>query len=175
MRLLKEFDVDIARLELGNHDYSYKIDDEFFELFDYSLVDQGDLRVEVELEKKTSFITLNYHIIGTVKLICDRSLEPFDFELKTEDKVILKYGEEEQELTDELEIIPFNIQQVNIARHIYEFITVAIPMKKLHPRYLSEENDDQIIYTSASEEDREDSELDPRWSELKKLKNNRLN
>jgi uncharacterized protein len=175
MKLLRKFDIDIARLELGNHNYAFKIDDEFFGLFDYGLVEHGDVNVDVSLEKKATFITFNYRLNGKVKLICDRSLDEFDHELTAENKVILKFGEEAQELTDELELIPYNTQIINIARHIYEFVTVAIPMKKLHPRYLDEADDNQIIYSSKSDEDIEESTLDPRWSELKKLKNKRLN
>lgn len=175
MRLLKKFDIDIARLDLGKHKYSYKIDDEFFELFDYGLVKHGNVAVDVELEKKTAFISFIYSLKGKVKLICDRSLDEFDYELDTENKIILKFGEIAEELTDELELIPFNTQIINIARHIYEFITVAIPMKKLHPRYANEEDDNQIIYSSKSEEDVAETTLDPRWNELKKLRNKRLN
>lgn len=175
MRLLKKFDIDIVTLDLGYSKFNYKIDDAFFELFDYGLVEHGSIDVEVTLEKKATFISFEYVLKGTVELICDRSLDTFDYDLNTNNKVILKYGEEARELTDELELIPYNTQKVNIARHIYEFITVAIPMKKLHPRYLDEGENNQIIYSSKSEKEDEDSALDPRWNELKKLKNKRLN
>ena len=132
MKLLNKFDIDIAKLGLGQHQFSYKIGKEFFELFDYSLVDRGDLEVILELEKKTSFITLNYQISGTIELTCDRSLDQYDHPLDIQEKVILKYGEEPKELTDEIEIISLNTQRFNISNHIYEFISVAIPMKKLH-------------------------------------------
>lgn len=170
MSLLNQFMIDIGKLAVGRYDYSFKISKEFFELFDYSLVDQGDLSVELQLEKKTSFVALNYTINGTVELVCDRSLDTYDHQINTEKKVILKYGEEEQELTEEIEVIPFNTQKIDVSRHIYEFISVSVPMKKLHPRYLNESPDDQIIYSSSDDEEEEDQVLDPRWSELKKLK-----
>ena len=170
MNLLDKFDIDIAKLGLGQYNFSFKIDHEFFELFEYSLVDRGDFQVKLELEKKTSFITLNYQITGTVELTCDRSLDQYDHPLDIEEKVILKYGEEPKELTDEIEIISFNTQRINISKHIYEFISVAIPMKKLHPRFKDETPDDQIIYSSSADDAKEDQEIDPRWSKLKKLK-----
>lgn len=168
MELLKDYDIDLSKLNLGQFNYSFHIDDKFFELFDYSLVDHGSLRAELLLEKKTSFILLVFQIKGTVKLICDRSLDAFEFDLKTENEIVLKYGEEARELTDEIETIPFNTRQVNVAKYIYEFINVAIPMKKLHPRYSNESAEDQIIFSS--NDDKEEN-LDPRWGELKKLKN----
>ena len=170
MELLKDYDIDLSKLNLGQFNYSFHIDNKFFELFEYSLVDRGSLVVELLLEKKTSFITLAFQIKGTVKLICDRSLDAFDFNLKTENEIVLKYGEEARELTDEIETIPFKTLRVNIARYIYEFINVAIPMKKLHPRYSNESAEDQIIFSS--NDDKEDNlDMDPRWGELKKLRN----
>lgn len=170
MDLLKNYDIDISKLELGQHDIHFHIEDKFFELFDYSLIDHGSLSVNLVFDKKTSFISLAFNISGTIELICDRSLDSFDFDLETENEIVLKYGDEGQELSDEIEMISFNTQLINVARYIYEFIGVAIPMKKLHPRYTNEPTEDQIIYSS--NDDREEiSDIDPRWSELKKLKN----
>ena len=170
MNLLKNYDIDISELNLGQHEFRFQIDDKFFELFDYSLVDQGSLTSVVELDKKTSFISLIIKIDGFTELICDRSLDTFNYDLKTENEIILKYGDEAKVVSDEVEIIPFNTQKINIGRYLYEFINVAIPMKKLHPRYKDEPEEDQIIFSSQDESE-EQSYEDPRWSELKKLKN----
>jgi uncharacterized metal-binding protein YceD (DUF177 family) len=169
MKLLNDYVIDIGKLELGQHQFNFEVKDEFFELFEYSLVNRGDLLVLLNLEKKSTFLNLSYHIEGSIELVCDRSLDLYDYDIKTEDKLILKFGEEEKELTDEIEVIPFNTQKINVSRHIYEFISVSIPMKKLHPRYMDETPDDQMIYTSAKDQEVEE-EPDPRWSELKKLK-----
>lgn len=170
MNLLKNYDIDVSKLNLEQYDFHFQIRDEFFELFDYSLIDHGKLSVDILLDKKTSFIALNFKINGVVELICDRSLDRFDYELNIENEMVLKYGDEALEVSDEVEIIPNNIQRVNVAKYIYEFISVSIPMKKLHPRYADEPAEDQIIFSSNNEEE-DKSEVDPRWSELKKLKN----
>ncbi len=170
MKLHKVYDIDLSKLNLGQFNYSFHIDDKFFELFDYSLVDHGSLEVELLLEKKTSFILLVFKIEGTIILVCDRSLDAFDFNLKTENEIILKYGEEARELTDEIETIPFNTRQINVAKYIYEFINVSIPIKKLHSRYSNESTEDQIVFSSNDDKE-EDSDIDPRWGELKNLKN----
>jgi len=169
MKLLNDYVIDIGKLELGQHQFNFKVKDEFFELFEYSLVSRGDLLVALEIEKKSTFLNLTYNIEGSIELVCDRSLDLYDYDIKTEEKLILKFGEEEKELTDEIEVIPFNTQKINVSRYIYEFISVSIPMKKLHPRYMDETPDDQMIYTSGKDQDLEE-EPDPRWNELKKLK-----
>jgi uncharacterized metal-binding protein YceD (DUF177 family) len=170
MNSLKNYGIDVSKLELGQHDFHFQIDDKFFELFDYSLIDHGSLSASILLDKKTSFISLAFNIIGTIELICDRSLDSFDFDLETENEIVLKYGDEARELSDDVEMITFNTQLINVARYIYEFIGVVIPMKKLHPRYMNEPAEDQIIFSSNYDQE-EISDIDPRWSELKKLKN----
>ena len=65
-------------------------------------------------------------------------------------------------------------EKINIGEFIYEFITLAVPLKKLHPRFedeLEEDDEPEMIYTSQDEEETDDSqETDPRWEALKKLK-----
>ncbi|MCK5703699.1 MAG: DUF177 domain-containing protein [Cyclobacteriaceae bacterium] len=170
MNVLKDYDIELSKLELGQHDFHYQIEDKFFELFDYSLIDHGSLLAEITLDKKTSYISLEFSIKGTIELICDRSLDSFDYDLETEREIVLKFGEEARELSDEIEMIPFNTQLINIGKYLYEFISVSIPMKKLHPRYKDESAEDQVIFSSKEDEE-EMLDIDPRWSELKKLKN----
>jgi uncharacterized protein len=113
-------------------------------------------------------IQLFFHIIGTVELICDRTLEPFDFLLDIHQKLILKYGEEDEELTDEIAIISKNTQQINIAQYVYEFIGLAIPMKKLHPSLAQEEyqeNEEGILVYSSETSPQENENADSGDSE----------
>ena len=170
MELLRIYDIDISKLNLGQHDFHFQIEDKFFELFDYSLIDHGSLSASIILDKKTSFLSMEFKIKGRIELICDRSLDSFDFDLETENEIVLKYGEEARVLSDEIEMIPLNIQKINVARYMYEFISVAMPMKKLHPRYKNESSEDQIIFSSTKDQE-EMLDVDPRWNELKKLQN----
>lgn len=170
MKLLKKYDIDISKLNLGRFEYSFQIDDSFFELFDYSIIDKGRLKADLFLEKSSTFISLHFQISGVIKLICDRSLDEFNYNMSTNNELVLRFGEEDLEVSDEIEIISYKTQTINVASYIYEFISVAIPMKKLHPRFANEPEGDQIIYSSEDEQE-EKSEIDPRWIELKKLKN----
>jgi uncharacterized metal-binding protein YceD (DUF177 family) len=102
--------------------------------------------------------------------------------------VVFKYGDQDEEITDEITIIQRDTAWIELGQYLYEFIALAIPLKKLHPRFQepAEEDDDsegKIVYTSggtdASDgEDRQEGhdngggtdDIDPRWSALKKLK-----
>ena len=84
-------------------------------------------------------------------------------------------GERHQEITDEIIVIPRDTAALELGQYMYEFISLAVPLKKLHPRFKdeAEENDveGKIVYSSqTSEEKNDEEEIDPRWNILKKLK-----
>jgi len=177
---LAHFDIDIFKLANKQHNFQYHIGKSFFEHFENSPLQQADLNVEVTLDKQDNLITVLYDIQGTVELECDRSLEKFDYPVAVQERIIYQYGDEEQELDDDIVIITNNTQSINIAQYLYEFVNLAVPMRKIHPKYAEEENpsvDGEIVFSSsgnrqaeAREED-ENEPADPRWNALKNLKN----
>jgi uncharacterized metal-binding protein YceD (DUF177 family) len=89
---------------------------------------------------------------------------------------MFKYGEEEAELSDEIIIINRDRVSLELGQYMYEFISLSIPIKKVHPKFQDDEDDDddsegKLIYSSETEISDEEKEVDPRWEILKKLKN----
>ena len=121
-----------------------------------------------------TFIETDFKISGAAHLICDRSLEPFDFPIESKNKIVFKYGNEHQEITDEIITIPRDTATLELGQYIYEFIALAIPLKKVHPKFqddAEDESEGKIVYTSeATEEKKDEEDTDPRWNILKKLK-----
>ncbi|MDJ1502409.1 DUF177 domain-containing protein [Xanthocytophaga agilis] len=177
---LKDFDIDIIGLKDKAYTFDFKGNNSFFKLFENSLVENGVFKVELYLDKSATMIQLNFHITGSIELTCDRSLEQFDYPLDIEEKHILKFGEDDKELTDEIEIINRHTATINVAQYIYEFIVLAIPMKKIHPKFADqqyEENEEGLlVYRSKEEEEtseeKDEENIDPRWAALRKLNNN---
>ncbi len=173
---LQDFSIDIYKLGNGLHEYQYAIDDSFFALFEYSTIDRGRMNAAVSLDKQVGLITARFVVDGTVALVCDRSLEEFDQAVRVEETILYQYGEEEEELTEEIMLITERTQQINVAQPIYEFVALAVPMKRLHPRYADEEElpvEGEIVFSSQPDDSQpvEETNADPRWDALKKLKN----
>ncbi|MDF9800313.1 uncharacterized protein OKW21_005576 [Catalinimonas alkaloidigena] len=176
---LAHFDIDIYKLANKEYKYQYQIDKSFFDHFENSLVKKGELNVEVTLDKQENLITTFFNIRGTIELECDRSLEKFDYPVEIQEKILYQYGEEEQELTDEIVIITNNTQKINVSQYIYEFIGLSVPMRKIHPKYAEEDNplvDGEIIFSSSTQDEKKSDEesnnsVDPRWNALKNLRN----
>jgi len=123
------------------------------------------------LEKHETFIETNFEIEGDVELTCDRSLDPFMFPITLEKRIIFKFGEEDMEVDEEVVVLGHNRQHIDLGQYMYEFIGLTIPIKRLHPRYKKETEEDDdggIVYTSTSEE--KIKTVDPRWEKLKRLK-----
>jgi len=169
MKKLSQYKIDIYGLSNATHHLQFQFDDAFFSLFEKSLIKKGKGICEVEVVKSSSMIELNLTIKGAIALICDRSLEVYDHKIETRHSLIYKYGDEEKELSENVFVIPKHTQELYIGSFLYEFISLEIPMKKLHPRFQNENDSDELIYSSTVENP-EETTIDPRWEILKKLK-----
>jgi len=164
----EDYNIDIFKLANKSHQYNFVFDDSFFGLFEGALIGKGNGNIVLNLLKSDTFIELKFEITGKVELVCDRSLELFWFDFDLKNKLLLKFGDDWEEISDEILMMPRNEQRVNVAQYIYEFIGVSIPMKKLHPKFNDEEEEDEFIYSS--DDSNENVSTDPRWKKLKDLK-----
>lgn len=168
------YSINIVGLSNKEHQFQFEMGNEFFRKYGTDLVSEGTFRADVALDKRETLIEVQFKIDGTAKLVCDRSLEPFDFPLEINTKIVFKYGEEFQEMTDEIIIIPRDTVTLELGQYMYEFISLSIPLKKLHPKFQDEADDDsegRIVYSSGTDvEKKDDEDIDPRWNILKKLK-----
>ena len=179
---VKKLYIDIFNLQNKSYDYDFAIDDRFFQSFEDSFINKGRATIKVSLSKSETFIEVSIHIDGIVELTCDRSLEKFDYPVALDPKLIFKFGHEEKELDDFMIQITRQTERIDLGQYIYEFISLALPMKKLHPRFMdAEEDGDSLVYSSeASEsagegivdpEQMNEDDIDPRWKKLIELKN----
>jgi len=135
---LKAFEVDITQSYAV---FTYDLNAAFFELFENSLLEEGKLTATVKVYNQYSPIRLLFNIIGTVALVCDRSLAAFEYPVCIKKEVNFKLGWEDRELAEESYMIKRDSTIINVAQHLYDFVSLAIPMKKLHPRFFMENKD----------------------------------
>jgi len=170
------YSVNIIGLSNKAHTFDFTIGNEFFQTYGTEILQGGDFEAKVVLDKHETFIDADFSITGKARLVCDRCLEPFEEPVKVHRKVMFKYGDEPAEISDEIVIITRDQAQLELGQFIYEFISLDIPIKKLHPKFRDEEeNDDEhnegkIVYKSESKSDDDNDDVDPRWEKLKKLK-----
>jgi len=177
LKALKQFSIPFTGLKLGKHQFDFEIDKSFFDAFEYSLVKDGLLKVDVELDKQETMLILHFHILGTIQLNCDKCLAEFGQKIEINERQIVKFAEDELE-SDDLEIIVLNRKEseLDVSEMIYEFINVAIPyINNCDQAGQGQTCDPEMIATleklsSGATTNEEEKSDDPRWAALKKLK-----
>ncbi len=179
---LRQYDINIIGLEPKRYEFDYSSDEAFFQALDQQLVKKGNVQTHLILDKSETMIRLDFSITGIVERTCDRSLDLYDEPVDTRQTLFLKFADRNEELTDEIELIERNTATINVARYIFDYIVLSMPMKSLHPRFRDEDQDDdlsegKLIYSSDTAKEIDESEeekpaVDPRWEALRKLSNN---
>lgn len=170
MDRLKKYDIDIINLVDGEHVFQYTSDEDFFDAFPQSLIQKGNFDARLVLHKSPTMIRLDFDVKGDVERECDRTLESYEEPVNTNNRVFLKFGDRDEELTDEIEMIQRGTMRINVAKYLYEFIALSLPVKSLHPDLRGEESEgDLLVYSGASEEEAEEESIDPRWEVLKRI------
>ena len=176
--ILKTFDFMLYSLKDKVHTFDYTIEDSFFQNFENSPVEKGNFDIHVVLDKSERLLQFHFEIVGKANLICDRSLDSFDYEIDKKASIVFKYGEKYEEAAEDLIILEHGTSIINIAKFIYELIAITIPFKKLHPRFNDEEDSEdeiELVYKDEQlEEAKEQENIDPRWEDLKKKFDNNL-
>lgn len=178
LKPLQQFSIPFTGLKIGKHQFDFEIDNSFFDAFEYSLVKEGQLKVDVELDKQETMLILMIHVAGTIKLDCDKCLAVFDSPLDVTERQIVKFAEDDLE-SDDLEIIMLNKKEssIDISEILYELITVSVPYIKIcEQNGIDAKCDSEMIerlenLSSPSQQQEEKTTSDdPRWEALRKLK-----
>lgn len=178
MKYLKQYRIPFSGLAAGKHDFEFEINDKFFDCYEHSLVKKGDLIAKVSLQKQENMLIVNFDIEGTIKLTCDVCLTEFDAPISLQERVIVKFVNEEWDNeTDEVIILNKTDHELDIATLLYEYINVRVPYyAKCSEQGVNISCDPEMIAKISTEEDTEsdiDTEnIDPRWAALKNIKNN---
>lgn len=163
----KDFDILFSGLALGTHDFTYELNDTFFELYDYS--DYSDLKGTAKLEmlKSETVLDLVFTLEGSITAPCDVTNEPYTQALENNFALQVKFGEAYNDENEELLILPHGEHTFNVAQYIYELVVLSIPVKLMGPNA-----GNGIEDFIEDEEEPKEKETDPRWDQLKNLLNN---
>ncbi len=182
------YNISLKNLSAGLHTYEYELDRKYFDAIDGDEVKKGNVKVTVTVRRTSSTFEFNFDIKGVVQIPCTRCLDDMNLEVDTQNRLIVKFGKEYSEESDEIVIIPEDEGEINIAWFLYEFIALTIPIKHVHPagecnrmvssklrkhRAVSTDDGEEDEDEMGDEEefgDEEDPPVnDPRWDALKGL------
>lgn len=179
MKQLKEYTIPFVGLKQGIHQFEYEIDNTFFEHFEYDEFNASAVKIDLDFNKKTTMLELEFKASGTVNVNCDLTNEPFDLSIENEFFLVVKFGEEYNDENEELLILPHGDYEVNVQQYIYELIVLAMPPKRVHPGVedgtLESDILEKLEELSPKENtiENDNEETDPRWDKLKNLLNDK--
>lgn len=176
MKALIPFSIPVSGLRDGQHRFNFEVDHAFFAAFEDSPIEQGHLHVHLDFDKRPGMYVLEFTIDGTVQTPCDRCLENIHLPVNAEHRLLVKFSDEER--PDEAEVIYVSpdLEKLNVARYVYEFIVLSMPIIKVYDCENDENavcNEDMLSYLDedASTESETIEEANPMWDELRKKLN----
>ncbi|MBO6534978.1 MAG: DUF177 domain-containing protein [Balneolaceae bacterium] len=165
------FTFKIFEIPDGKSQNSIQIQPDSLDLGDVTLKDG---KVEIDFDKNPRFIRAELDIEATLELICDRSLESFDYKVNRPYDILFKFDqvEESEDENGAVRSIDHQKNELSIEQDVLDTLLVHLPVKKLHPRFLDEDgNPKEFVAESFGEADEEEKDaIDPRWEALKDLK-----
>jgi uncharacterized metal-binding protein YceD (DUF177 family) len=170
----RTYTIPLGGLKEGRHTIDFEIDKEFFEQFEESEVKEGRLIADIVMDKRSSHLDLAIRISGNVRICCDRCLEMFFHPVVCENRLLVKFGKTIEDIDPDILSLPVGENELDLQQHIYEFILLALPIKRVHPNDADGNStcDPEMLKKLDELIVEEDTEVDPRWNELKKLMNN---
>ena len=173
---LKEFKITFAGLKQGKHEFSFELDNEFFESFGYDEFNSAAVIANVELDKRSTLMDLHLLGSGSVNVNCDVTNEPFDMPVDAIMDIVVKFGDRFNDENEDILILPHGEYELNVAQYLYEMVALSIPLKKTHPGLEDGSLESDVLdkleelKLSSSDEIEDGIDTDPRWDALKKLK-----
>lgn len=185
-----EYKLPLKSLTPGVHEFEYHLDKTFFTNMESADIHDADLDVHLTVTYRSDVYTLQFHITGTITLICDRCLDDLIQEVDTTYNLTVRYGEDYNDDSDELLIIPESDNYLNVAYMIYDTVALTVPIKHVHPlgkcnrqmsailkKHRAHRPDDEDADLEDSlideidniDQQEQQSPTDPRWDGLKGL------
>src|SRR5690349_5130000 len=135
----RDFDIAFVGLKPGIHEYSYHINDKFFEAYQQQDFRNCNADIRLALDRQNGFMLLKFEIGGTLETTCDRcGSTVLPMNLWDEFNIVVKLVDNPDEMNEQEEdpdvyYISRGESHLHLADWIYEFINLSIPLQKMCP------------------------------------------
>lgn len=117
----------------GRRSWDFDIDAAFFRDMESAEVTDADVKVHLDIVKRGDLYDLTFLCRGDLQIPCDRCLDPISHEVDTQYHTVVKYGEEYNDESDDLLILPQSSVVLNVADMIHDTLVLTIPLRHVHP------------------------------------------
>lgn len=170
MKYCDQYILEFSGLVDGVHQLEYIVKGEFFREFEYDEIVASNMLVQIELNKQPDMLELKFDFSGYVVCGCDRCAEEYNQPVSGNERLIVKFGEETDEATDNVITLPPQEHQVDLSQFIYESIILLLPQRRVHPEDENGKSEcNPEIIKKLEELNNHQNNLDPRWDKLKNI------
>ncbi|MCM1292004.1 MAG: DUF177 domain-containing protein [Bacteroides sp.] len=187
-----EYKIPLMSMPAGVQTYEFHLGKQFFINMENPDIHDADLTCVLTVDHKGDLYQMDFAIRGTITLLCDRCLDTLEWPVDTTYSIAVKYGDDYNDESDNLLIIPHSDAYLNVAYMIHDTVALTIPIKHVHPlgkcnRQMSavlkkhragDPNDEDIeleqelidsIDNIEQDAQQSSAPTDPRWDALKGL------
>jgi uncharacterized metal-binding protein YceD (DUF177 family) len=171
MSAARDYTIHLGSLGSGEEEFEFHISDKFFQKFEQSIIEKGDVDILVVVEKKDNMILLDFTTSGEVTIPCDRCLQDLVMEIEGYNELIVKIGDHNEELSEDVIMISSKEHELDLSQYIYEFISLMIPMRNVHDESENGQACDPEVLKEIEKHVNHEQEpqSDPRWDGLKNI------
>ncbi len=172
------YKVNLKSLREGEHVFEYFLDSAYFGAIEGSFILDGEVDAEVRILKRGDLYQVNLLVDGYAVVSCDRCLGELEEDVYSERDLVVKFGSEYREESDEVLVLPAQEGVLDLSWMLYEDVVLSLPIQRMHPegecdremtqRYASMSSAD--VATESDGVERDEDGVDLRWAALKKLK-----
>lgn len=162
------------KLGIGKYSLNFNLSKDFFDIFEYSEYENGNIEIILDVEIRLSSIIANLNISGEVEVLCDICLEKFNHKIKSDHELVFKFTSEflDEDSNDELIYVSDRDDKIDLKEIFYDYIVLSLPIKKVHPlNKKGKRTCNPEILKKLEELKKQKKTNDPRWDKLNKLFN----
>lgn len=165
----KKFEIEFQGLKEGVHLFELEVDKEFLSMHSLEGIEDIEGMMDLELEKKSTLMELNFDFKGWVRVVCDRCGDMFRLPLQFDSYLLVKFNADKDESSsEEIIVLSPSDHKLQLGHYIYETISVSLPMKKVHEENMC----DPEALSKLEKLDKKDDQVDERWNDLKEFFDN---
>lgn len=181
MKQFPEFTIPVSGLGDGIHHFNFEVNEDYFKSFDPQVLNSASFKVHLLFDKRPDMYVLDFVHEGEAEFSCDRCLDLVPLSLNGENRLLMKFTEEESENNDDLgDIVYIDVNTINVdvSEYVHEFICLSVPIKKVPEEEdgvcldCGDEIDEVISFGDDIEEDVETDTKKSVWDALNKIKKN---
>ncbi len=176
----KAYEIAFVGLKHGEHEFTYNLQDEFFNEKANELVEGMNAHVKLLLNKHKDFMLLKFQTGGTAKANCDRCGNELTTNLWDEFSIVVKLVENPEEMNAQEEdadilYIARSESHLEISDWLYEFVLLSLPTQNecgIDKEGTSLCNTDVLIKLAEMKSQADEPKVNSIWKGLEKFKDN---